>query len=36
MPQGGEWLQSTDGNGLGDHEHAVVIDEADVWPVDPS
>ena len=36
VPQGGEWLQSTDGNGLGDHEHAVVIDEADVWPVDPS
>ena len=33
--QGGEWLQSTSGQGLGDHVHAVVIDESDVWPKDP-
>ena len=36
VPQGGEWLQSTAGGGLGDHEHTVVIDETDVWPKDPS
>ena len=36
VPQGGEWQQSTAGNGLGDHEHTVVIDETDVWPKDPS
>jgi glucose/arabinose dehydrogenase len=36
VPQGGEWLQSTAGQGLGDHEHQVVIDDSDVWPVDPS
>jgi hypothetical protein len=36
VPQGGEWLQSTSGGGLGDHEHLVVIDDDDVWPVDPS
>jgi hypothetical protein len=36
VPQGGEWLQSTAGGGLGDHEHSVVIDETDVWPKDPS
>jgi hypothetical protein len=36
VPQGGEWLQSTSGGGLGDHEHVVVIDESSVWPEDPS
>jgi glucose/arabinose dehydrogenase len=36
VPQGGEWQQSTQGGGLGDHEHVVVIDDDDVWPVDPS
>ena len=36
VPQGGEWVQSTAGQGLGDHEHQVVIDDDDVWPVDPS
>ena len=35
VPQGGEWQQSTAGNGLGDHVHQVVIDDDDVWPVEP-
>ena len=36
VAQGGEWQQSTAGNGLGDHEHVVIIDDSDVWPVDPT
>jgi hypothetical protein len=36
VPQGGEWLQSTSGGGLGDHEHVVIVNDDDVWPVDPS
>ena len=36
VPQGGEWSQSTSGGGLGDHEHVVLIDDSEVWPVDPS
>ena len=35
VAQGGQWVQNTDGGGVGDHVHSVTIDDSDVWPVDP-
>jgi len=35
VQQGGEWTQNNEGGGLGDHEHPVIIDDDDVWPVEP-
>jgi hypothetical protein len=31
--EGGQWIQSTDGSGLGDHIHGVTVDDSVTWPI---
>ena len=33
LTSGGEWVISTEGEGIGDHIHTTVVDESSVWPV---
>jgi hypothetical protein len=33
VAEGGQWIQSTQGAGLGDHIHSVTVDESNIWPI---
>jgi hypothetical protein len=33
VAEGGQWIQSTAGAGLGDHIHTVTVDDSITWPI---
>jgi glucose/arabinose dehydrogenase len=33
VAEGGQWIQSQQGSGLGDHIHSTTIDETNIWPL---